>query len=186
MDVSRELNNKSINLFAVTSDTTGDMNKFGEKLEAESVFHCSCSDYLLHLLTANKCNSGKSQSFIPFVHIIYFIWQLTNVIPQVMLLQIQSSRKSQSLHPLPINQHNWWQLYWMLRQDPNTTKAKGLSDAFCLQVMQIVMCACVLVHTQRLNGNFFLNFFPCSFGLYIHLLNKKTWEKHKNVLYKHI
>ena len=65
-DISRELNDKSIDVFAVTSDTTGNMNKFGEMLEAESVFHCYCSDHLLHL-TANKCYSGKS-------HSVFHIW----------------------------------------------------------------------------------------------------------------
>jgi len=36
-------------VFAVTSDTTGNMNKFGQILEEGNVHHCYCTDHVLNL-----------------------------------------------------------------------------------------------------------------------------------------
>ena len=60
-DVSRKLADESIQVFGVTTDTTGNMNKFGKFLEENLVYHIYCSDHLLHL-TAITCFSGNTEA----------------------------------------------------------------------------------------------------------------------------
>ena len=114
--IQREFSDESITVFAVTSDTTGNMNVFGKHIEDQGIYHCYCTDHLLHL-TASNCFSGSTEiaSIKKFSKLTSSFNYSTQLLETLMEAQ-KSSDHYVSIPKRPITdvQTHWWSTHMML------------------------------------------------------------------------
>ena len=118
-DVARELNDDSITIFAVTTDTTANMNAFGRLLEADEHYHCFCTDHLLHL-TASKAYFGNTpaNSCVKIANkVVNHFKQSTQATAQLLNIQANSDKYTRDpLHPILDVSTRWWSTHSMLER----------------------------------------------------------------------